>query len=59
MQISAPVVVPQALFGVGATGLEQALTTRAATLRARRTILLRRMGLPRESGLAEQFLTPS
>ena len=59
-QIWPPVDVPQSfLFGVGATGFEQALTTRAATLRARRTILLRRMVLPRESGWAANFLPTS
>jgi hypothetical protein len=59
-QIWPPVWLPQsALFGVGATGFEQALTTSAAALRIRRAILLRRMVLPRESGLAASFLPSS
>ena len=39
MQIWPPVWVPQSAFGeVGATGFEQALTTRAAALRRMRAI---------------------
>ena len=60
MQIWPPLVVPQsALLEVGATGLEQALTTRAAAVRTMKAILLRRMELPRESVWAANFLPGS
>ena len=54
MQIMPPVVTLQsARFGaVGAVGLEQAETIRAAAVRTMAAILLRRMRLPRGSGEA-------
>lgn len=59
-QIWPPVEVPHSAFGdVGATGLEQALTTRAAAVRTMRAILLRRIELPRESVWAANFLPGS
>ena len=55
MQICEPVVTLQSLFfgALGATGLEQAETTKAAAARRMTAILLRRMELPRGGDRAQ------